>query len=199
MNTSTYETLLSDMAQLVKDTEAPFSGTFGDAVSYFQTKGTSPILLSYSYPMGYLNDTNGAYGVGWAIAPTEVGGAAMLGGIGLGIYNGTKNLPLALSFVAYATSSQEDVNYWKLDSLAPPRYSDITLIEQTGFPSAILNTFYSNLASAVQVEANEPYEPTLGSSFVSTMPYLVSGSISASTAAALIETATVDAGATPYP
>jgi hypothetical protein len=31
------------------------------------------------------------------------------------------------------------------------------------------------------------------------MPYLVSGSISASAAAAIIETATVNAGATPYP
>ena len=199
MNSSAYVNLLSSMAQLTKDTEAPFSGTFGDSVSYFQVSGTSPILISFSYPMGYLNDTNGAYGTGWAIAPTEVGGAAVLGGIGLGIYNGTKNLPLALSFVAYATSSQEDMNYWKLDSLAPPRYSDIALVEQTGFPSAILNTFYSNLATAVQIEANEPYEPTLGSSFVATMPYLVSGSISASAAAAIIETATVNAGATPYP
>ena len=199
MNSSAYVTLLSNMAQLVKDTEAPFSGTFGDSVSYFQKPGTSPILISFSYPMGYLNDTNGAYGTGWSIAPTEVGGAAVLGGIGLGVYNGTKNLPLALSFIAYATSKQEDVNYWKLDSLAPPRYSDITTIEQSGFPSAILNTFYSNLANAVQIEANEPYEPTLGSSFVATMPYLVSGAITASTAAALIETAAVNAGATPYP
>ena len=199
MNSSAYIPLLSDMAQLVKDTEAPFSGTFGDSVNYFQVNGTSPILISFSYPMGYLNDTNGAYGTGWAIAPKEIGGTAVLGGIGLGIYNGTKNLPLALSFVAYATSSQEDLNYWKLDSLAPPRYSDIATVEQSGFPSAILNTFYSNLATAVQIEANEPYEPTLGSSFVATMPYLVSGSVSASTAAALIETSAVNAGATPYP
>jgi ABC-type glycerol-3-phosphate transport system substrate-binding protein len=199
MNSSAYIPLLSDMSQLVKDTEAPFSGTFGDSVNYFQVNGTSPILISFSYPMGYLNDTNGAYGTGWAIAPKEVGGTAVLGGIGLGIYNGTKNLPLALSFVAYATSSTEDLNYWKLDSLAPPRYSDITTVEQSGFPSAILNTFYSNLATAVQIEANEPYETTLGSSFVATMPYLVSGSISASTAAALIETSAVNAGATPYP
>lgn len=198
MNSSAYVPLLSNMAQLVKDTEAPFTGTFGDAVSYFQKNGTSPILISFSYPMGYLNDTNGAYGTGWAIAPTEVGGAAVLGGIGLGIYNGTKNLPLALSFVAYATSSQQDLNYWNLDSLAPPRYSDITLVEQTGFPSAILNTFYKNLATAVQIEANEPYEPYLGASFVATMPYLVSGSITASTAANEIETATVNQGATPY-
>jgi len=199
INSSAYVSLLSSMAQLVKDTEAPFSGTFGDSVNYFQKPGTSPILISFSYPMGYLNDTNGAYGSGWAIAPTEVGGAAVLGGIGLGVYNGTKNLPLALSFIAYATGAQEDVNYWKLDSLAPPRYSDITTIEQSGFPSAILNTFYSNLANAVQIEANEPYEPTLGSSFVATMPYLVSGAITASTAAALIETSAVNAGATPYP
>ena len=199
MNSSAYVPLLSDMAQLVKDTEAPFTGTFGDSVNYFQVNGTSPMLISFSYPMGYLNYTNGVYGTGWAIAPKEVGGTAVLGGIGLGIYNGTKNLPLALSFVAYATSSQEDVNYWKLDSLAPPRYSDIATIEQSGFPTAILNTFYSNLATAVQIEANEPYETTLGSSFVATMPYLVSGSISASTAANLIETSAVNAGATPYP
>ena len=198
MNSSAYVPLLTDMSQLVKDTEAPFSGTFGDSVNYFQKSGTSPILISFSYPMGYLNDTNGAYGTGWAIAPKEIGGTAVLGGIGLGIYNGTKNLPLALSFLAYATSAQQDVNYWKLDSLAPPRYSDIATIEQGGFPSAILNTFYSNLATAVQIEANEPYEPTLGSSFVATMPYLVLGQISASTAAGLIETSAVNAGATPY-
>jgi len=199
MNSSAFVPLLSDMAQLAKDTEAPFSGTFGDAVSYFQVPNTSPILISFSYPMGYLNDTNGAYGTGWAIAPKEIGGSAVLGGIGLGIYNGTKNLPLALSFVAYATSSQQDVNYWKLDSLAPPRYSDIATIEQGGFPKAILNTFYSNLASAVQIEANEPYETTLGSSFVATMPYLVLGQISAITAGNLIETSAVNAGATPFP
>ncbi|MDG7051505.1 MAG: extracellular solute-binding protein [Nitrososphaerota archaeon] len=196
MNTSAFVTALSDYAQLTKDTEAPFTGSFGAAVNYFMVPGTSPILFSYSYPMFFLNSTLGS---NWAIAPTEIGGYAMLGGEGFGIYNGTHNLNLALAFVAYATSPQQSVYYMTKDGLPPFRYSDFNLmVSDLNISPSIASVYLANLKTAVQVYANEPYESSVDSAFASVLPYVASGQITPAAGANLIETAGINAGVTPY-
>ncbi len=196
INSSQYISLLSDFATLTNETETPFGAEWGAWVSYFETPGASPILFSYSYPMFTMSQYLGS---DWAIAPSTVGGAAMLGGLGFGIYNGTHNLPLALKFVAYATSQNQSVYYMTLDSLPPFRYSEFRVAEtELNLSPTVVSEFLSNLKTAQQVEANEPYEAVVGSSFAATVPYILNGKMSAATAANLIESEAVLAGATPW-
>jgi len=199
-NTPTFKTALSQFVQLIKASEDPLTATFTTVPGTFQA-GDSPMMLYWSYPILFLgNATQGPLVAhDWAVAPTTPGGISETGGVGLGIFKHTQNLPLSLAFLEYSTTSSESVIYTSVDSLVPFRYSDFKIaIQQHLFSTSLVNELLSNLQNSVQGPGNIAYWPQVSTYFRGEVPNMVSGSETIAQGAAKITQECVTAGATAY-
>ena len=198
-NTSIFESSLSAFVDLIKASENPLGATFTTVPGTF-ARGDAPMMIYWTPPLLTLNNPNMSSVVGdWAVAPTMPGGVSETGGVGLGIYKGTHNMPLALSFLEYATSPNQSVYYMTLDSLIPYRYSGFAYaISHQLLSTPLIDAVLSNLKNSVQGPANVPYWPQISAAFRGEVPYVVSGTATVAQAASAITAASVKAGAKVY-
>jgi ABC-type glycerol-3-phosphate transport system substrate-binding protein len=174
--TATYGELFTSSGKLLKDTPIfiqtlnYFAALENDSANEFNSgflttpetfgTGVAPMMIYWTPAM--LSLQNSSIKGQWAIAKAFPGGVSNLGGVAYGIYKYTKNLPLALSFLEFATSQNQSVYYMTLDDLLPFRYSMFTYGVQHGiFPASDLNAMESYLSNAVQGEPNLPNWPPL--------------------------------------
>jgi len=198
-NTTTFQTTLSAFAQLVKASEDPLTASFESVTGTFAS-GDAPMFIYWSTPVFVLgNSTSSSIVNDWAVAPTMPGGVSNNGGEALSIFKYTHNLPLALAFSEFATNPTESINYMRLNSLLPARYSGFAYATQyLGLTPKLISTFLSNLASSVQGVSNVPYWPQISTYIRGEMPSIVSGSVTAAQGCSIITSESVQAGATAY-
>ncbi|MEM4092851.1 MAG: extracellular solute-binding protein [Conexivisphaerales archaeon] len=198
-NTSIFQSALSAFSDLIKASEDPLSATFTTVPGTF-ARGDAPMMIYWTPPLLTLgNSSLSSVSNDWAVAPTMPGGVSETGGVGLGIYNGTHNMPLALSFLEFATSPNESINYMTIDSLLPFRYSGFSYAISHHFLSApLISAVLSNLENSVQGPGNVEYWPQVSAAFRGEVPYIVEGTATVAQAASAITRASVSAGATAY-
>jgi len=198
-NTSIFKSTLLAFVDLIKDSENPLEATFTTVPGTF-ARGDAPMMIYWTPPLLTLNNPNMSSIVGdWAVAPRMPGGVSQTGGVGLGIYKGTHNLPLALSFLEYATSPNQSIYYMTLDDLIPFRYSGFSYaISHHLLSTSLIDAVLSNLEDSVQGPANLPYWPQISAAFRGEVPYVFSGKITVAQAASAITAAAVQAGAKVY-
>lgn len=197
-NTPMFQSVLSDFVQLIKTSEDPLTATFTTVPGTFEA-GDAPMMLYWSYPILFLGSNTSAVAGDWAVAPTTPGGVSETGGVGLGVFKYTQNLPLSLAFLEFATSPSESVYYTTINSLAPFRYSGFTYALQNNLlPASIVDQLLSNLQNSVQGPGNIAYWPQVSTYFRGEVPNIVSGSETVAQGAAKITQNCVAAGATAY-
>lgn len=198
-NTATFQSSLSGFVQLIKASEDPLTATFSTVTGTFAS-GDAPMFIYWSTPVFVLgNSTSSSITNDWAVAPTVPGGVSNNGGEALSIFKYTHNMPLALAFSEFATNPSESINYVKLDSLLPARYSGFAYATQyLGLTPQLTSTFLSNLASSVQGVSNVPYWPQISTYIRGEVPSIVSGSVTVAEACSTITSESVQAGATAY-
>lgn len=197
-NTPMFQNALSDFVQLIKTSEDPLTATFTTVPGTFQA-GDAPMMVYWSYPILFLGSNTSAVAGDWAIAPTTPGGISETGGVGLGIFKYTHNLPLALAFEEFATNPTESLVYTTVNGLLPFRYSGFRYALANGILSTDLaNALLSNLQNSVQGPANIAYWPQVSTYFRGEVPNIVSGQETVAQATAKITQECVTAGATAY-
>ena len=197
-NTPMFQNALSDFVQLVKTSEDPLTATFTTVPGTFQA-GDAPMMVYWSYPILFLGSNTSAVAGDWAVAPTTPGGISETGGVGLGIFKYTHNLPLALAFEEFATNPTESLVYTTVNGLLPFRYSGFRYALANGILSTDLaNALLSNLQNSVQGPANIAYWPQVSTYFRGEVPNIVSGQETVAQATAKITQESVTAGATAY-
>ncbi len=198
-NTTIFKATLSQFVSLIKASEDPLSATFTMVPGMF-AKGDAPMMIYWTPPLLTLsNPTQSKVYNDWAIAPAVPGGVSETGGVGWGIYKGTHDLSLALSFLAFATSPNESIYYMTLDSLLPFRYSGFSYaISHNMLSASTLNLFLKNLQNSVQGPANVPYWPQISAAFRGEVAYVVQGTVTVNQAASAITLAAQKAGAKVY-
>ncbi len=183
-NTTIFVQTLNDFAALENDSANEFNSGFLTTPETFAT-GVAPMMLYWTPAM--LSLQKSPIAGQWAIAKTFVGGVSNLGGVAFGVYKYTKNLPLALAFLEYATSENASVYYMTMDDLLPFRYSMFAYGIQHGiFPASDLTAMENYLSNAVQGEPNLPNWPPLLSYLQGEIPLIASGKITAAQAASSI-------------
>ncbi len=198
-NTTIFKNTLSQFVSLIKASEDPLSATFTMVPGMF-ARGDAPMMIYWTPPLLTLSNPNQSKVYNdWAIAPTMPGGVSETGGVGWGIYKGTHDLSLALSFLAFATSPNESIYYMTLDSLLPFRYSGFSYaISHHLLSATTLKIFLENLQNSVQGPANVPYWPQISAAFRGEVAYIVQGTINVNQAANAITLAAQKAGAKVY-
>jgi len=176
-NTAMFKGALSDFAQLIKDSEDPLTATFTTVPGTFQA-GDAPMMVYWSYPILFLGNKTSSPAVwnDWAVAPTTPGGISETGGVGLGIFKYTQNLPLSLAFEEFATNPTESVYYTTVNGLLPFRYTGFQYaLQHNILPTALANELLSNLKNSVQGPANIAYWPQISTFFRGEVPNIVNG------------------------
>jgi len=199
-NTPMFQSALSDFVQLIKSSEDPLTATFTTVPGAFQA-GDAPMMVYWSYPILFLGNKTAGPLVwnDWAVAPTTPGGISETGGVGLGIFKHTQNLPLSLAFEEFATNPTESVVYTTVNGLLPFRFSGFKYALQHDILSTQMeNALLSNLQNSVQGPANIAYWPQVSTYFRGEVPNIVSGQETVAQAAAKITQECVAAGATSY-
>jgi len=199
-NTPTFKTALGQFVQLIKASEDPLTATFTTVPGAFQA-GDAPMMLYWSYPILFLSNATAGPQVAhdWAVAPKTPGGISETGGVGLGIFKHTQNLPLSLAFLEFSTNPAESVIYTTVDSLAPFRYSGFTYsLQHHLFSTSLVDALLSNLQNSVQGPGNIVYWPQVSTYFRGEVPNIVSGSETVAQGALKITQECVTAGATAY-
>ena len=197
-NTPMFQNALSNFVQLIKDSEDPLTATFTTVPGTFQA-GDAPMMVYWSYPILFLGSNTSAVAGDWAVAPTTPGGISETGGVGLGIFKYTQNLPLSLAFEEFATNPTESVVYTTADGLLPFRFSGFQYALQHNILSASMETaLLSNLQNSVQGPANIAYWPQVSTYFRGEVPNMVSGQETVAQGTAKITQECVSAGATAF-
>jgi len=198
-NTTSFQTTMAAFVQLIKASENPLTASFESVTGTFAS-GDAPMFIYWSTPVFVLgNSTSSSIVNDWAVAPTMPGGVSNNGGEALSIFKYTRNLPLALAFAAFATNPTESINYMKLNSLLPARYSGFSYATQyLGLSQQIVKIFLSNLASSVQGVSNVPYWPQISTYIRGEVPSIYSGSVTVAQGCSVITSESVQAGATAY-
>ena len=197
-NTPMFQSALSDFVQLIKDSEDPLTATFTTVPGTFQA-GDAPMMVYWSYPILFLGSNTSAVAGDWAVAPTTPGGISETGGVGLGIFKYTQNLPLSLAFEEFATNPTESIVYTTVNGLLPFRYSGFQYALQHNILSASLEAaLLSNLQNSVQGPANIAYWPQVSTYFRGEVPNMVSGQETVAQGTAKITQECVSAGATAF-
>lgn len=192
-NTSLFINALSSYDKILGASEQPLSANFGSIVSYF-SDGDAPMLVQYTYPMFYLNSTS--IGTDWAVAPTFPGGHSIFGGQCWSVFKYTKNLPLALAFVRFATSASESNKYMTLDGLFPFRYSQFPYASTyLHISPQMINTVLNLMSTSIQGDNNVPYGPLIGRTFAQEMALVYFGTATPAQAANVITSTAEEAGA----
>jgi len=199
-NTPMFQGALSDFVQLIKDSEDPLTATFTTVPGTFQA-GDAPMMVYWSYPILFLGNKTASPAVwnDWAVAPTTPGGISETGGVGLGIFKYTQNLPLSLAFEEFATNPTESIVYTTADGLLPFRYTGFTYaLQHNILPTALANELLSNLKNSVQGPGNIAYWPQVSAYFRGEVPNMVNGQETIAQGASKITTECVSAGATAF-
>ena len=200
-NTSIFQSTVSVLTQLIKDSPDPLTASFTMVPGLFES-GDAPMMLYWTAAISGLASSPIAND--WAIAPSLPGAPSgraisLLGGEAFGVYKYTHNLPLALAFVEFASSPSQSVYYMSNDSLLPVRYSMFTVAAQQNLlPAQALNAFSSNYANSIQGSGNLPYWNSISAYFRTEVPSVVTGSASIQQATSIITSESVHAGATAY-
>ena len=180
-NTTIFRQTLNYFAALENDSANEFNSGFLTTPETFAT-GVAPMMLYWTPAM--LSLQNSSIKGQWAIAKAFPGGVSNLGGVAFGIYKYTKNLPLALAFLAFATSPNQSVYYMTLDDLLPCRYSMFTYAIQHGiFPASDLKAMESYMSNAVMGEPNIPNWPPVLAYLQGEIPLIAYGKITPAQAA----------------
>lgn len=175
---------LNYFAALENDSANEFNSGFLTTPETFGS-GVAPMMIYWTPAM--LSLQNSSIKGQWAIAKAFPGGVSNLGGVAYGIFKYSKNLPLAVSFLEFATSQNQSVYYMTLDDLLPFRYSMFTYGVQHGiFPASDLNAMESYLKNAVQGEPNLASWPPVLSYLQGEIPQVATMKISPSQAASAI-------------
>ena len=183
-NTSIFIQTLADFAALENDSANEFNSGFLTTPETFAT-GVAPMMIYWTPALISLQKSPIAGQ--WAVAKTFVGGVSNLGGVAFGIYKYTKNLPLALAFLAYATSENASVYYMTMDDLIPFRYSMFRYAIQHGiFPAWVATAVENYLSNAVQGQPNLPNWPPVLAYLQGEVPLVAEGKITAAQAASAI-------------
>jgi len=198
-STPMFQNALSDFVQMIKASEDPDTATFTTVPGTFEA-GDAPMMVYWSYPILFLgNATQSKVWDDWAVAPITPGGISETGGVGLGIFKYTQNLPLSLAFEEFATNPTESIVYTTADGLLPFRYTGFTYaLQHNILPTTLANVLLSNLKNSVQGPANIAYWPQVSTYFRGEVPNIVSGSETVVQATAKITSECVAAGATAY-
>jgi hypothetical protein len=175
---------LNYFAALENDSANEFNSGFLTTPETFGS-GVAPMMIYWTPAM--LSLQNSSIKGQWAIAKAFPGGVSNLGGVAYGIFKYSKNLPLAISFLEFATSQNQSVYYMTLDDLLPFRYSMFTYGVQHGiFPASDLNAMESYLSNAVQGEPNLASWPPVLSYLQGEIPQVATMKITPSQAASAI-------------
>jgi ABC-type glycerol-3-phosphate transport system substrate-binding protein len=179
INASIGQDALNTYIKLVSNSEAPLSASFSTVPAYF-ANGDAAMMLYSASPALYLNNASrSSIPSDWAVAPRMPGGYSILGGVGIGVYKYSQNIPAAVAFVQFATSENESTNFVSLNNLLPFRYSGFTYYGQINPTySSALASLSSTMAYSIQGYANTAYWPQVSSIFRSAFPDMYSGKVS---------------------
>ncbi len=183
-NTAIFKESINYLAAFENDSADEFSDTYLATPGTFGS-GVAPLLWYWTPAMLALR--NSSISNDWAIAANPPGGVSILGGVAYGIYKYSKNIPLAVSFLEFATSPSESVYYFTLQYLMPFRYSGMQYIISHGLlPASDINLITKYMQNSVPSVPNEPYASQLITYIQGEIPYLASMSITPAQAASVI-------------
>lgn len=183
-NTTIFREALDYLAAFENDSADEFSDTYLATPGTFGS-GVAPLLWYWTPAMLALR--NSSIANDWAIAANPPGGVSILGGVAYGIYKYSKNIPLAVSFLEFATSPNESIYYFTIQYLMPFRYSGMRYIVQHGLlPAQDIQLIIKYMQESVTSVPNLPYATQLITYIQAEVPYLASMKITPAQAASVI-------------
>lgn len=195
-NTSLFINVANSYVSLLKASANPLTAFYPMIPGSF-TSNDAPMMLFWTAPL--LSLSNSSIGTDWSVARAAPGGWGETGGMALGIYSGTHNLPLALSFLEFATSPHESIQYVTQDSLIPFRYSTANYaVQHHMLSSEMMNIILNNLKYSVPGLANVSYWPQVETVLSGETALAYKGEISMQDAANLITQEAESSGATAW-